>query len=76
VDAEKEFNEITLGFGASPKDEIYFSTGYINSVEKFEIFNEHTALKFNQKMAQGWHNYSLIWTPTSLSYLIDGQVYW
>ncbi len=76
VDTDTTWNEIDVGFGASPTDPIYFSAAYFNPVLKMKRFSNTTTLKFNQAIAKGWHNYTLVWTPTSMTYMIDGKVYW
>ena len=67
-------NELDVDFGASPTNPVYFSAEYFNPDLKMKRFSNTTTLKFNQAIAQMWHFYTLVWTPTSLTYLIDGKV--
>lgn len=76
LDTDTTWNEIDVGFGAGPLDPVYFSAAYFNPDLRMKRFSDTTTLKFNQAIAQGWHNYTLVWTPTSLSYMIDGKIYW
>ena len=76
LDSDTTWNEVDVGFGASPTDPVYFSAAYFNPDLKMKRFSNTTTLKFSQSLAQGWHNYSLLWTPTSLTYFIDGKIYW
>jgi hypothetical protein len=76
LDTDTTWNEIDVDFGAGPTAPVYFSNAYFTPQETNQRFTQTSTPMFNAQMAQGWHNYTLIWTPTSLTYLIDGQVYW
>jgi hypothetical protein len=75
-DSDTIWNEIDVGFGAAPGVPAYFSAAYFNPNLTMKRFSSTTSLKFDPVFAQGWHTYQLIWTPTSLTYKIDGNVYW
>ena len=75
-DSDTTWNEIDVGFGAAPGVPAYFSAAYFNPNLTMKRFSSTTRLAFDAAFAQGWHTYQLRWTPTSLTYLIDGVVYW
>ncbi len=75
-DNETTWNEIDVGFGAAPGVPVYFSAAYFNPNLSMKRFSNTTSLKFDAAFAQGWHTYQLIWTPTTLTYNIDGVTYW
>jgi Glycosyl hydrolases family 16 len=76
LDTDTTWNEIDVDFGTAAGTPVYFSNAYFTPKEINNRYNATTTPMFNDQIAQGWHNYSLIWTPTSLTYLIDGQPYW
>ncbi len=51
LDNDTTWNEIDVGFGASPTDPLYFSAAYFNPALKMKRFSNTTTLKFNQTFA-------------------------
>ncbi len=51
LDNDTTWNEIDVGFGASPTDPLYFSAAYFNPELKMKRFSNTTTLKFNQTFA-------------------------
>ena len=75
MDNETTWNEIDFGFGDGPSNGLYFSAAFFNPDLKMWRYTDRTSNKFTRVFAESWHNYTLIWTPNSLSWLIDGKTY-
>ncbi len=76
MDDDTTWNEIDVAFGAGGGKSPFFTGAYFIPHEYPETWNSTTKPSYNGKMAAAWNNYTLVWTPTSLTYLINGKQYW
>lgn len=76
MDDDTTWNEIDVAFGAGGGKSPFFTGAYFIPHEYPETWNSTTKPSYNGKMAAAWNNYTLVWTPTSLIYLINGKQYW
>ncbi len=76
MDDDTTWNEIDVAFGAGGGKSPFFTGAYFVPHEYPETWNSTTKPSYDGKMAAAWNNYTLIWTPTSLSFLINGKQYW
>ena len=76
MDDDTTWNEIDVAFGARGGKSPFFTGAYFIPHEYPETWNSTTKPSYNGKMAAAWNNYTLVWTPTSLTYLINGKQYW
>lgn len=76
MDSDTTWNEIDVAFGAGGGKSPFFTGAYFVPHEYPQTWNSTTKPSFNGKMAAAWNNYTLIWTPTSLIYLVNGKQYW
>jgi hypothetical protein len=75
MDDDTTWNEIDVGFGNGPSKGLYYSAAFFSPNLKMWRYSDTTSNKFTREFAESWHNYTLIWTPTSLTWLIDGKTY-
>ena len=75
MDSDTTWNEIDVAFGAGGGKSPFFTGAYFVPHEYPQTWNTTTKPSYNGKMAAAWNNYTLIWTPTSLTYLVNGKQY-
>lgn len=76
MDTSTTWNEIDVLLANGPATGQFFGPAYFTPNEVKNTFSATTVPGFSQAFAQQWHNYTLVWTPTQLTWLIDGNVYW
>ncbi len=76
MDNDTAWNEIDVAYGAGDGKTPFFSGAYFIPHEYPATWNSTTNPSYDGNMAAAWNNYTLIWTPTSLTYLINGVQYW
>jgi len=76
MDNDTAWNEIDVAYGAGGGKDPFFSGAYFIPHEYPATWDKTTVPSYDGTMAAAWNNYTLIWTPTSLTYLINGVQYW
>ncbi len=76
MDNDTAWNEIDVAYGAGAGKAPFFSGAYFIPHEYPATWDSTTNPSYDGAMAAAWNNYTLIWTPTSLTYLINGVQYW
>jgi hypothetical protein len=76
MDNDTTWNEIDVAYGAGAGKSPFFSGAYFIPHEYPATWDSTTTPSYDGTMAAAWNNYTLIWTPTSLTYLINGVQYW
>jgi hypothetical protein len=76
MDDDTTWNEIDVAFGAGAGKTPFFSGAYFIPHEYKQTWNTGTKPAYDGNKAAAWNNYTLVWTPNSLTYLINGRQYW
>lgn len=75
MDTSTVWNEIDTTLANGPATGQMFSGTYFSPTMDLKSYTPTTTPSYSQAFSEQWHNYTLSWTPTTLTWSIDGVPY-